>query len=210
MDEIVEKGVLHLIENDKKLAEIIEKSPRFVPLVKREHYWTFVESILSQQLAGAAARAITNRVKTYFNNKPTAQLVVDAPAEELRALGVSWAKIKYIKDLSEKKLSGEVHFRGLQYKTDQQIIEDFIKVKGIGVWTVHMYLIFNLARMDVLPVGDLGVKKGAMLVYGLKKMPDEKKLIQLSKKNNWSPYNSLASWYLWKAVEQSRIKKPIL
>lgn len=201
MNEEIEKGINHLKNYDKKLSLIIEQAPEFVPLIKREHYWTFVESILSQQLAGAAARAITGRVKAYFNNKPTAQLVVNAPAQDLRDLGVSWAKIRYIKDLSEKKLSGEIHFRGLQHKSDQQIIDDFIKVKGIGVWTVHMYLIFNLARLNVLPIGDLGIKKGAMLVYGLKKLPDENKIIQLSRKNNWSPYNSLASWYLWKALE---------
>lgn len=207
--EEIDLGVKHLIKNDPYLAEIIKNSPVFKSSVKREHFREFVESILSQQLAGSAARAIIGRVHNLYENKISAQKIVDTPGQVLRDLGVSWPKIKYIKDLSEKYLSKEVHFRGIQHKDDQRLIEEFTVVKGIGEWTVQMYLIFNLGRLNVLPVKDLGVKKGAMLVYNLKKLPDEKKLLQLSKKYNWSPYNSLASWYLWKSLELKKKTLPV-
>jgi DNA-3-methyladenine glycosylase II len=109
--------------------------------------------------------------------------------------------VKYVKNLSEKVLSGEITFKGLSKKSDEEIIEHLIKVKGIGVWTAHMFLIFTLGRLNVLPVGDLGIKRAAQNVYSLKKMPDERKIFKISKVNNWSPYNSIASWYLWKSLE---------
>ncbi len=85
--------------------------------------------------------------------------------------------------------------------TDEDIISEYTKVKGIGVWTVHMFLIFTLARLNVLPVGDLGLKRAVKIIYNLRKLPDEKKMYLISKKNNWAPYNSIASWYLWRSLE---------
>ena len=85
--------------------------------------------------------------------------------------------------------------------SDDEIIAEFTKVKGIGVWTMHMFLIFTLCRLNVLPVGDLGVKKAAKLNYNLKKLPDEKRLYKLSREKCWEPYNSIAAWYLWKSID---------
>lgn len=202
--EQIEYGIKHLLENDPFLAEVIKWAPVFKASVKRDHFRELVESILSQQLAGSAARAIIGRVVNLYDNKITAQKISETPGQLLRDLGVSWPKIRYIKDLSEKYLNKQIHFRGIQYKDDQRLIEEFTVVKGIGEWTVQMYLIFNLGRLNVLPVKDLGIKKGAMLVYNLKKLPDEKRIVQLSKKYNWAPYNSLASWYLWKSLESPK------
>jgi DNA-3-methyladenine glycosylase II len=106
-----------------------------------------------------------------------------------------------VKDLSEKILNKEIHFKNLNKMTEEQIISEYTKVKGIGVWTVHMFLIFTLARLNVLPVGDLGLKRAVMIIYNLRKLPDEKKMFLISKKNNWAPYNSIASWYLWRSLE---------
>ena len=128
---------------------------------RRDHFRELVESILSQQLAGSAARAITGRVAMLYSNKITAQKIADTPGQVLRDLGVSWPKIKYIKDLSEKYLSKQIHFRGIQHKDDQRLIDEFTIVKGIGEWTVQMYLIFNLGRLECASFKGFRNKKGS-------------------------------------------------
>ncbi len=106
-----------------------------------------------------------------------------------------------MKDLSGKILNKEILLKGLIKKSDSEIISELTKVKGIGEWTVHMFLIFTLARPNVLPVKDLGLRKAVMNVYRLRKLPDEKRIYKISKENNWSPYNTIASWYLWRSLE---------
>ena len=96
----------------------------------------------------------------------------------------------------------EIHFRGLEKMSDEEIIAEYTRVKGIGEWTVHMFLIFTLGRLNVLPVTDLGIRKAIQLNYGLRVLPEAQKIISISKKNNWAPYNSIASWYLWKSLDQ--------
>ena len=91
--------------------------------------------------------------------------------------------------------------RGLANKSNEEIIDELTMVKGIGPWSAHMFLMFNLARLDVLPVEDLGIRKAIMLNYGLKKLPDENKIVKIARNNNWHPYESVASWYLWKSLE---------
>lgn len=197
----IENGIIHIYNNDPSLARIIEVSVPCNLKPKRNHYLTFLRSIINQQLSSKSAAAIYNRFLTFYDNKPFPEKLIQTPSDELRKLGISNPKVSYIKDFSEKILKGEIHFRGLSKKTDAEIIEEFTKVKGIGEWTVQMFLIFNLCRLDVLPVNDQGIKRGAMIAYKLKKLPDAGKLYQLSRKNNWEPYNTIASWYLWKTLE---------
>lgn len=197
----IENGITHIYKNDPSLARIIDISPSCKLRPKRNHYLTFLRSIINQQLSVKAASSIYKRFLEYFDNDPVPDKIFNAPDTELRKTGLSNAKVRYIKDFSEKILKGEVHFRGLNRKTDSEIIEEFTKVKGIGEWTVQMFLIFNLCRLNVLPVQDQGIKRGAMIVYNLKKTPDEKKMRKISNKNKWAPYNSIASWYLWMALE---------
>ena len=102
---------------------------------------------------------------------------------------------------SQKIIIKEMHFRGLKKMSDEEIINELTKVKGVGVWTVQMFLIFTLGRLDVLPVNDLGIRKAAKLNYGLRKLPSEERLKKLSKKNGWDPYKSIASWYLWRSID---------
>ncbi len=197
----IENGITHIYKNDPSLAKIIDLSSICNLSPKRNHYLTFLRSIINQQLSTKSAAAIYQRFLTYYNNKPLPEKIKNTPAINLREVGLSNAKVSYVKDFSEKIISGEIHFRGLSKKSDAEIIEEFTKVKGIGEWTVQMFLIFNLCRLNVLPVKDQGIKRGAMITYRLRKIPDSKKLIQLSKKNKWAPYNSIASWYLWMALE---------
>lgn len=197
----IENGILHIYKNDASLARIIDISSPCNLKPRRNHYLTFLRSIINQQLSSKAGASIYRRFLEYFNNKPEPEKIINAPDIELRKTGLSNAKVKYIKDLSERILNGSVHFRGLSRKSDSEIIEEFTRVKGIGEWTVQMFLIFNLSRLNVLPVKDQGIKRGAMIVYNLKKLPDEKKLRQISVKYNWAPYKSIASWYLWMVLE---------
>lgn len=197
----IEKGTVHIYKNDPLLARIIDLSPSCSLKPKRNHYLTFLKSIINQQLSSRSAAAIYKRFMAFYDNNPFPDKLIKTPDEELRKLGISYPKIRYIKDFSQKIIDGDIHFRGLNKKSDQEIIEEFIEVKGIGEWTVQMFLIFNLCRLNVLPVKDQGLKRGAMITYNLKKLPDAKKLYQLSEKNHWEPYNSIASWYLWAALE---------
>ena len=197
----IEKGIIHIYKNDPSLARIIDLSPPCTIKPKRNHYLIFLKSIISQQLSTKSAAAIFRRFMAFYEDNPLPEKLIETPEENLRTLGISYPKIKYIKDFSHKIIDGEIHFRGIGRKSDQKIIEEFTKVKGIGEWTVQMFLIFNLCRLNVLPVKDQGLRRGAKITYNLKKLPDAKKLYQLSGKNHWEPYKSIASWYLWAALE---------
>lgn len=197
----IKKGIRHLSKNDKTLSTII-KTNGVINLIQHKQYFNLLlEAIIGQQLSVYASASILKRFRAFFKNNPQPELIVQTDSTALRALGLSNAKVKYVKDLSQKILSGGVKLKGLARKTDEQIIEELTKVKGIGVWTVHMFLIFKLGRLDILPCGDLGIRKAIMINYKLKKMPDEKKINSLAAKNNWHPYCSVASLYLWKSLD---------
>ncbi len=197
----IENGISHIYNNDKKLAAIIDKVGECKIKQRKDHYLSFLRSIIGQQLSVQVANVIESRFMNYFENKPTPEKILNADSEILRALGMSYAKIRYVKDLSEKIINREIHFRNLNKMAEEEIISEYTKVKGIGVWSVHMFLIFTLGRLNVLPTGDLGLKKAIRIIYNLRKLPDEKKIYLISKKNNWAPYNSIASWYLWRSLE---------
>ena len=138
----------------------------------------------------------------YFNRDPSPVKILETEHSLIRNIGLSNSKVKYIKDLSEKIITKEIILQNINSKPDEEIISELIKVKGIGVWTVHMFLIFSVGRLNVLPTGDLGLKRAIMLTYKLRKLPDEKRFIRISRENNWNPYCSIASWYLWKSLEK--------
>ena len=197
----IENGINHIYKNDIFLAKIIENSEPCAISPKRKYYDMLLRSIIQQQLSIYSAAAIHAKFLNHFNNEPVPERIIETPHLTLRGLGLSNAKVKYVKDLSEKIISGEVCLKGLRKKSDSEIANHLIQVKGIGEWTVHMFLIFTLGRLNVLPVGDLGVKRAIKNVYSLKNMPDEKKILKISKQNGWEPYNSIACWYLWKSLE---------
>lgn len=171
----------------------------FRPTTK--YFERLVISIIGQQLAVNAAKAINKRVNSYFDNKITPQKLQIVPEEALRELGVSFAKIKYIKDLSKRIIDKTITFNRIKSKSDEEIILSLTSVKGIGVWTSHMFLIFTLGRQNILPVGDLGIKKAIMLLYNLENLPDEAAVKKISIENHWAPYNSIAAWYLWRFLD---------
>jgi DNA-3-methyladenine glycosylase II len=188
---------------DPKLAPWIKRVP-FEMQIRAMHnpFESLARNIIYQQLHGNAAAAIHRRVLDRFGKrgKLAPQAILDAPEEALRGAGLSAAKTVAIKDLAAKTLDGTVPtLARLRRLDDEEIIERLTTVRGIGRWTVEMLLIFRLGRPDVLPVGDLAVRKGFAVVYGLKEQPRPKEL--LNHGELWRPFRSVASWYFWRASE---------
>ena len=193
-------AVKHYFKNDVLIYKLMSKYGP-IELIKRRNYFLHLTtSIIGQQLSVQSAKAINNKFRAHFNKKLTPKNIAKADFETLRSLGLSNAKAKYIKDLAEKILSKELNLNGISNKSDSEIMNELTKVKGIGPWTVHMFLIFVLGRKNVLPEGDLGIKKAIMLNYSLKNLPIGEEVVKLSLINNWDPYNSYASLVLWKSI----------
>jgi DNA-3-methyladenine glycosylase II len=195
------KGIKHIYNNDVKIARIIDVAGTFELKPHKNYYYSLLKAIVGQQLSVKAAASINKKFFLHFNNKPSAQKIYISKDQDLRNLGLSWAKVKYVKDLSLKIINKEIHFRNINNKSNEEILSELTKVKGIGIWTVHMFLIFTLGRLNVLPINDLGLKNAIKNVYGLRKLPGDKKIVRISKQNHWEPYFSIASWYLWKSLE---------
>jgi DNA-3-methyladenine glycosylase II len=202
----IENGINHIYRNDRRLAAVIDEVGPCNLKPRKDYYHALLRSIVGQQLSRVVADVIRKRFFNYFNNKPLPEYILRTSEQKLRSFGLSRAKVKYIKDLSRNIIKKEIHFLRLNKMSDEEIIAEFTKVKGIGNWTVHMFLIFTLGRLNVLPVNDLGIRKAAKLNYSLRKLPSEERLKKLSKQNGWWPYNSIASWYLWKSLDMKIIE----
>jgi DNA-3-methyladenine glycosylase II len=200
----MDKALAHLSASDPRLALLIEthQKPEFLP--HTNYYHELVDSIISQQLSVKAARTIEGRFKDLFGGKfPSPEQILEKDVEELRAVGLSRPKARYIQDLAMKIIDGEVRFDTLDQLSNQEIIDELTKVKGIGVWTVHMFLMFCMGRLDVLPVGDLGIKNGIMKLYELSTVPDAIGVERIAEENSWHPYESVASWYIWQSLDNT-------
>lgn len=196
-----ENGIKHLCKHDKILRDIIKNYGIRNLRSHRKYFNLLLSAIIGQQLSTIAADAIQKRFWTYFSNNPQPELILKTENSVLRSLGLSNAKVNYVKDLSQKVISKELKLKGISSKSDEEVIAELTKVKGIGVWSAHMFLMFTLGRPNILPTGDLGIRKAVMLNYRLKKMPTEHKVEQTAKKNNWHPYCSIASLYMWRSLD---------
>lgn len=195
----IDVAIKHL-NKDKKLAKIIKEFGMYKIRVTRNKYKSLVEAIITQQLSGPAAKTISTRFKALYDVRfPTPAKVIDTPNAKLRKTGLSKTKVGYIKDLSKRIESKDLRLERLPRLSDEEIIDELTKVRGIGRWTAEMFLIFTLGRMDVLPVGDLGVKKGIMMLHSMSELPSEKYMIDIAEK--WRPYRTVATWYLWKSLK---------
>jgi len=195
------QGTRQLKKNDPALARMINRLGPYEFQLDRDHYESLVGSIIFQQLAGAAARAILNRFKQIYNGKiPRPRQYLDTEERHLRASGLSPQKIRYIRDLSQRIENGVLDLKRLSELKSDEVVEELDEVKGIGRWTAEMFLIFVLGRTDVLPVDDLGLRKATQKIYRLRKLPTKEKFEQLSK--NWHPYCSIATLYLWRSQEK--------
>ncbi|MGH9936392.1 MAG: DNA-3-methyladenine glycosylase family protein [Blastocatellia bacterium] len=194
----------HLSKRDPVLRPFIKKhSPcRLRPHTR--HFETLIDAIISQQLSTKAAETIVGRFKSIYapGRFPKPAQILVTPDETLRATGMSGAKVAFVKDLAAKTDSGAIKFQRLSRMSDEEVVETLIPVKGIGVWTAHMFLIFSLGRLDVLPVGDLGVRRAIERLYGFDRLPGADEIERVAEERGWRPYRSIASWFLWRCWEE--------
>jgi DNA-3-methyladenine glycosylase II len=193
-------------------AALVRQAPEFAPFVeahgpadlrrarpRRTHFAELARAICFQQLAGAAARTIHGRFELALDGDVTPEGVLALPVESMRAAGLSANKTASIRDLAEKVVGGEVELDRVAKLSDDEIIRELTLVRGIGRWTAEMFLMFQLGRLDVWPVGDLGVRKGYAAIHGRADLPRPKELESLGEPLR--PYRSLAAWYCWRAAD---------
>jgi len=202
---ISDDGLAHLRAADPVLRAIID---RFGPdglgdradRQQSEHYGALVRSIVGQQLSTKAAASIYARLVARFNGRdPTPQEVLDDDPEGLRSVGLSRAKVQFLRSLAEHVIEGSLELEKLDTLDDLTVIAELTAVKGIGVWSAQMFLMFHLRRPDVLAVGDLGIRKAMMLAYGLPELPAPAAMEEIAA--CWSPHRTLACRYLWRSLD---------
>lgn len=193
-----------LSSKDATMAKLVKQYGVCQIMPHDDYFGELLDSIISQQLSVKAASTIKERVlKNFYGKTPTPQDFLNCDIEVIRGCGVSYQKISYIRDLSSHIKRGTLDLHNFNRLSNQQIVEQLTAVRGLGVWSAHMFMIFSLGRLDVLPVGDLGIKKAAMLAYGLPNLPKPDELEELSINNGWEPYQSVASWYLWQSLNNT-------
>jgi DNA-3-methyladenine glycosylase II len=199
--KVWQKGVRYLRRNDPVLAKIIGSTGPIRFKLDNDHYEAIVGSIIYQQLAGSAARAILNRFKELFGGRlPRPREYLSTDPGKLRSSGLSPQKISYIKDLAERLEDGRLDLKRLEELSDDEAMAELDAVRGIGRWTAEMFLLFKLGRTDVLPVDDLGLRKAIKKTYKLRKLPTREKFEKIA--INWHPYSSISTLYLWRSTEK--------
>lgn len=199
-------AIEHLSKADRRLAGLIAKAGEFKLNLRAAEtpYESLLQAIVYQSIAGKAAKVIFERVRALGGNGrcPTPEELLRVSARKLRAIGLSKAKIAAVRDLAAKTIEGIVPtLEDAMKMSDQELVERLDSVRGIGAWTVEMFLIFRLGRPDVLPIHDYGVQKGFALTYGKRAIPKPKELAKFGER--WRPYRTVASWYMWRAVDHA-------
>lgn len=192
-------ATLHLETCDPIMAAIIRRVGPCQLAVREPTFETLARSITFQQLSGKAAGTIFGRLRKAVGRRFTASAFLKLSTEELRACGLSRQKIASLTDLAERVGRREINFRKLPQMEDEEIIATLSQVRGVGVWTAQMFLIFALERPNILPIADLGIRNAVRKAYGLAAMPTPQELTELAEK--WHPYCSIASWYLWRSLD---------
>jgi DNA-3-methyladenine glycosylase II len=201
--ESLQDAAVYLGNVDASLAPIIAVAglPSIIP--NKKYYQKLVESIISQQLSVKAAATIMKRFLELFPDGefPTPGQILEKDIEALRSVGLSRQKATYMQDLAVKVLEETVRFNHLDALSNDEVIAELTKIKGVGVWTVHMFLIFCMGRLDVLPTGDLGIKNGIYNLYHLHEKPTPEQMETIAVLHKWHPYESVASWYVWHSLD---------
>jgi 3-methyladenine DNA glycosylase/8-oxoguanine DNA glycosylase len=196
------KSIRHLKRSDPVLATIIDAvGPCRLQLrTEGTHFEALTRSIVFQQLSGKAAGTILSRFNDLYPDRaPTPEAVLATPDEQLRSVGLSRQKIGYMRDLASKVVSGDLPLDRVEEMDDEDLIDHLVQVKGIGRWTAQMFLMFRLGPPDVLPELDLGIQNAIKKAYRKRKRPVPKDVKKIGAK--WSPYSSVACWYLWRSLE---------
>lgn len=193
------KAILHLKKADPTLAAIIERIGPCRMQFGEPTFHALAESIVYQQLNGKAAMTIFDRFAALTGMPVTAEGILKLSDEQLRAAGLSKQKTGYLRDLAAKAQQGLLNFEALSGLPDDEVIAHLTQVKGVGVWTAHMFLMFTLRRPNILPTGDYGVRAAIMKHYRKRKLPKPAQMEKIAK--SWEPYRSVACWYLWQSLD---------
>jgi DNA-3-methyladenine glycosylase II len=193
------KAVNHLKKCDPVLRSIIERVGPFRMEYGPAEFHSLAEAIVYQQLNGRAAVTIFNRFAALAGEPLTPAGILKLTDEQLRGVGLSKQKSAYLKDLAAKTASGQLDFARLPELSDEDVIQHLTQVKGIGVWTAHMFLMFSLRRPNVLPTGDYGVQMAVKKHYKKRKLPKPKDMEKIARA--WEPYRSVACWYMWRSLD---------
>jgi len=188
------------LSKDKYISPLIKKYGycKIKPRIHADYFQGLVGEIIGQQLSGRVADVIYERLKKKVKGRLTTGKILALTDQELRDCGMAWAKVRSIKDLAMRVTSNKLKVTSLDKMSDDEVMKELIAVKGIGRWTAEMFLIFSLGRADIFPDDDLGIKKGFEKVTG--KKFDKEKSVKFAK-NHWKPYRTIASWYLWRSLE---------
>jgi DNA-3-methyladenine glycosylase II len=192
-------AIVHLRRQDPVLAGIIDRVGDYRIQFRDPDFETLVKSIVFQQLSGRVANVIFGRLAKAVGGKVTPAAILKLRPSRMRTLGLSTQKTAYIRDLARHTRDGTVVFDDLLELADELVIDRLTQVKGIGVWTVHMFLFFALRRTDVLPTGDLGIRNAIRKAYNLNELPTPADIETMAQR--WRPYCTVASWYLWRSLE---------
>jgi DNA-3-methyladenine glycosylase II len=195
----MKKALDHLKKSDVILASIIARVGPCKMTYREPTFEALARAIVFQQLSTKAARTIYGRLEEAAGGAVTPVAIQNLSVGEMRRAGLSKQKIGYIRDLAEHALSGKVDFARLPAMSDEEVIIALTDIKGVGVWTAHMFLIFSLRRPNVLPVGDLGVRMAIQRAYKKRKLPLPREIEKIAR--GWHPYCSFAAWYLWRSLE---------
>lgn len=193
------KAINHLKNSDPVLAEIIERVGPLRMEYSEPTFHSLAEAILYQQLNGKAAVTIFNRFTALAGNPLSPHGILKLTDAQMREVGLSRQKTSYLRDLSEKTQAGLLEFERMPEMTEDDVIAHLTQVKGVGVWTAHMFLMFTLRRPDILPTGDYGVQAAMKKYYKKRKWPKPDVMHKIAKP--WAPYRSIACWYLWKSLD---------
>jgi len=206
-DETVRQAAEYLSVHDSFLAPVIATHGLCTIRPHQSYYQALVSSIVSQQLSVKAASTIKARFCELFGGTglPSPEQILGKDIDELRTAGLSRGKAVYVRDLAQHVVDGKITFDTLDSLTNEQIIAELTAVKGIGEWTVHMFLMFCMGRLDVLPHGDLGIKNGVKALYGLDHQPTAQDVITIADTYQWHPYESVAAWYIWRSLDNEPV-----
>jgi len=193
------KAINHLKKADPVLRDIIQRVGAYRIEYGDPAFESLAEAIVYQQLNGKAAFTIFKRFAALAGEPLTPKGILKLTDAQMRGAGLSKQKTSYLRDLAERTQRGDLNFADLANLSDEAVIERLTQVKGIGVWTAHMFLMFSLRRPNVLPTGDFGVKMAIKRHYRKRKPPDPKQMQKIAK--CWEPYRSVACWYLWRSLD---------
>jgi len=196
----IEAGI-DLLKKDKNMQILINKFGRPDLNPRQDYFQSLLRSIVFQQLSGKAAQTIYERFVNLIpkTSKHCPNEVLKLDKEEMRKAGLSFRKIDYVRNLADYFENNSFHKKDVEKMSDQEISKELIQIKGIGQWTVDMFLMFTLNRADILPCSDLGIQKGIMKILNMKNLPSKKEMENCSRK--WRPYRTIACWYLWRMVD---------